>query len=147
MATRSRIAVELPDGTVRSVYCHWDGYPGGRGVGQTLLQHYQAWYKVMYLLDLGNLSSLGAELGEKHDFDTHFDKTGPGVSWCCAYGRDRGEDDVEAKTHPNIQSLLATVGRVGMDEEYLYWLKQDGEWYYTEPPWAEFKLLKEYQDV
>ena len=29
MATRSRIAIELSDGTVKSVYCHWDGYPDG----------------------------------------------------------------------------------------------------------------------
>ena len=35
MATRSRIAVELDNGTVKSVYCHWDGYP--TGVGRDLL--------------------------------------------------------------------------------------------------------------
>jgi hypothetical protein len=35
MATRSRIGVELPDGRVKSVYCHWDGYP--TGVGKDLL--------------------------------------------------------------------------------------------------------------
>ena len=27
MATRSRIAKQNPDGTIKSVYCHWDGYP------------------------------------------------------------------------------------------------------------------------
>jgi len=31
MATRSRIGVELPSGKVKSVYCHWDGYPSGVG--------------------------------------------------------------------------------------------------------------------
>jgi len=31
MATRSRIAVELQDGTVKSVYCHNDGYISGVG--------------------------------------------------------------------------------------------------------------------
>lgn len=31
MATRSRIAVELQDGTVKSVYCHNDGYIDGVG--------------------------------------------------------------------------------------------------------------------
>ena len=35
MATRSRIGVELEDGIVKSVYCHWDGYP--TGVGRDLL--------------------------------------------------------------------------------------------------------------
>ena len=31
MATNSRISFERPDGTVRSIYCHWDGYPEGVG--------------------------------------------------------------------------------------------------------------------
>lgn len=35
MATRSRIAVEVNEGNVISVYCHWDGYP--EGVGKQLL--------------------------------------------------------------------------------------------------------------
>lgn len=35
MATRSRIGVELENGIVKSVYCHWDGYP--TGVGRDLL--------------------------------------------------------------------------------------------------------------
>jgi hypothetical protein len=26
MATRSRIAIENQDGTVQSIYCHFDGY-------------------------------------------------------------------------------------------------------------------------
>jgi len=33
--SRSRGAVELPNGKVKSVYCHWDGYPDG--VGRDLL--------------------------------------------------------------------------------------------------------------
>lgn len=35
MATRSRIGVELPNGKVKSVYCHNDGYFDG--VGQDLI--------------------------------------------------------------------------------------------------------------
>lgn len=31
MATRSRIGIENQDGTVTSVYCHWDGYPENNG--------------------------------------------------------------------------------------------------------------------
>lgn len=31
MGTRSRIGVQLPNGKVKSVYCHWDGYPDGVG--------------------------------------------------------------------------------------------------------------------
>lgn len=38
MATRSTIAVEQPDRTVRVVYCHWDGYPSW--VGKILERRY-----------------------------------------------------------------------------------------------------------
>ena len=31
MSTRSRIGLKLEDGTVKSVYCHSDGYPDGVG--------------------------------------------------------------------------------------------------------------------
>ena len=31
MATRSRIAIENQDGTVKSIYCHWDGYISHNG--------------------------------------------------------------------------------------------------------------------
>ena len=35
MSTRSRIAAVFPDGTFKSIYCHYDGYPAG--VGRRLL--------------------------------------------------------------------------------------------------------------
>ena len=31
MGTRSRIGIEMPDHSVVSVYCHWDGYVEGNG--------------------------------------------------------------------------------------------------------------------
>ena len=34
MSTRSRIGVMMDDGTVKQVYCHWDGYVE-EGVGNT----------------------------------------------------------------------------------------------------------------
>lgn len=67
MGTRSRIGLELPDGTFGSIYCHWDGYPGYNG--KILLGHYSDPAKVEELISLGDLSSLGAEIGEKHDFN------------------------------------------------------------------------------
>jgi hypothetical protein len=39
MATRSRIGIELEDGVIESIYCHWDGYPENNG--KILLEHYQ----------------------------------------------------------------------------------------------------------
>ena len=38
MATRSRIAIEKENGTVESIYCHWDGYPENNG--RILVENY-----------------------------------------------------------------------------------------------------------
>lgn len=62
MATRCRIAKVQDDGTVKSIYCHWDGYP--EGVGKMLLQHYTNPDKVDELVAIGNISSLHETIEE-----------------------------------------------------------------------------------
>jgi hypothetical protein len=94
MATRSLIGKLNSDNTVDYIYCHWDGYLEHNG--RILHEHYNTLEKVDALLALGDLSSLGNEIGEKHDFDFHLSK--PGEDWCTAYGRDRGETGVSVKT-------------------------------------------------
>ena len=59
MATRSRIAIENQDGTVLSIYCHWDGYPSHHG--PILLENYTTQEKVESLIALGSISSLAPE--------------------------------------------------------------------------------------
>jgi len=54
MATRSRIGIELKDGSILSVYHHWDGYP--EWLGKTLKQHYSIRNKVTELIDGGDMS-------------------------------------------------------------------------------------------
>lgn len=56
MGTRSRIGYELPDHSVVSVYCHWDGYPDW--TGKQLVEHYQNRDDVKELIDGGSMSSL-----------------------------------------------------------------------------------------
>jgi hypothetical protein len=56
MGTRSRIGYELPDHSVVSVYCHWDGYPDW--TGKQLVEHYQNRNDVKELIDGGSMSSL-----------------------------------------------------------------------------------------
>jgi hypothetical protein len=56
MGTRSRIGYELPDHSVVSVYCHWDGYVEGNG--RILVEHYQDREAVKKLIDGGSMSSL-----------------------------------------------------------------------------------------
>ena len=91
MGTRSRIGKTNKDGSVTSIYVHWDGYLDH--VGRILANHYTTDEKVDGLVGLGDLSSLGEEIGTKHNFDTC------PRNECNAYGRDRGEDGVEPVTH------------------------------------------------
>ena len=109
MATRSTIAMQLQDGGVRSVYCHWDGYPDG--VGATLRDHYTDPAKIERLLDIGDISSLREEIGEQHDFASSSDVT-------TFYGRDRGETGINARTHADENEWLGY--RKGNACEYGY---------------------------
>ena len=94
MSTRSNIGILNQDGTVDYIYCHFDGYLEHNG--KILHEHYNTEDKVKQLIGLGDISSLGEEIGEKQDFN------GPRVNrdWCLVYGRDRGEDGTEAQTIP-----------------------------------------------
>ena len=56
MGTRSRIGIELPDHTVVSVYCHWDGYVEHNG--RILVEHYLNREDVQELIDGGSMSTL-----------------------------------------------------------------------------------------
>ena len=55
MATRSRIGLQLSDGSILSAYHHWDGYPEWLGV--KLVEHYNTYEKVSELIDGGDMSS------------------------------------------------------------------------------------------
>ena len=55
MSTRSRIGIQLEDGSVLSAYHHWDGYP--EWLGRVLLRHYNSYDKAKALIDGGDMSS------------------------------------------------------------------------------------------
>ena len=55
MATRSRIGIQLSDGSILSVYHHYDGYP--EWLGRILTTHYNTKDKVTELIDGGDMSS------------------------------------------------------------------------------------------
>jgi hypothetical protein len=116
MATRSTIAIEYANGTVEQVYCHWDGYLSNNG--KILITHYRDAFKLEQMIRLGDISSLGAEIGEKHDFDDRCDD-------CTFYGRDRGEKDVGPKLFQSFEDYKANH----QYEEYEYIYRNDGEWY------------------
>jgi hypothetical protein len=105
MSTRSRIAIENQDGTVTSIYCHFDGYLDG--VGKKLFEHYDR-EKTEKLMELGDISVLG-----ESTLDT------------IAYHRDRNED-LHFKTFPNVEDLFENGFNSG--EEYVYCLTNGGIW-------------------
>ena len=100
MATRSTINKLNKDGTVTSIYCHWDGYP----------EHHMPLLKAGYteekdvdeLLALGSLSKLGFK-----------------PKLCSAYHRDWGED-LRIQHYNSAKEINK--------EEYNY-LWTDGEWF------------------
>lgn len=112
MGTRSRIAIRNDDGTYDSIYCHWDGYPSHNGL--ILRDHYSATNKVRALIALGDLSSLRAEIGHKHDFGSHEGEA------CTAYGRDRGETGVEASRSVDIDALAELTQDCGGEWLYVF---------------------------
>ena len=114
MATRSHIGKQLPNGNIKFIYCHFDGYPEHNG--EILKEHYTDEAKIDQLLELGDLSTLGPEIGEKQDFNgcKSHDK-----NWCLAYGRDRGEEDTKAREG-------STDDFLGQIYNYLF---KDGKWH------------------
>lgn len=121
MSTHSMIGIERAAGDdgvrpVTGIYCHFDGYLSH--VGRLLATHYTAPEKIEALMALGCLSSLGAELGEAHDFNA------PPKGVCNAYGRDGGERDVAAREYPSRDAFAC--------EEFNY-LFSDGQWFVLEP--------------
>ena len=112
MATRSIIGVQVADGTFRTIYCHWDGYPENNGA--ILLQHYQDRTKVEELVSIGGLSSLAPNIGTKHDFDAKVEGE------CNFYTRDRQEENMEAQEKATIEDCI--------DEEFTYIFTNENKW-------------------
>jgi hypothetical protein len=105
MATRSRIAIENQDGTVKSIYCHWDGYLSNNG--KILFDHFDR-EKLEKLIELGDISSLG----------TSTENT-------VAYCRDRGED-FHSTGYSSVEDLFELGFESGV--EYVYCLNRDNIW-------------------
>ena len=89
MSTNAAIGMTMPDGTIKAVYLHWDGYITDGGAGETLAEHYKNRTKVEKLIALGFLSSLGAEVDPNPATPHSWSNPQPGVT--VAYHRDRKE--------------------------------------------------------
>ena len=113
MGTRSRIGIELSDGSILSSYHHWDGYPSW--LGRALTTHYNTKEKVAELIDGGDMSSCWSNQrwtkdGKSEETDTY----GP------EYYSDRGDD-----TPPTLHKDQAQFFAAGEEYSYIF---RDGEW-------------------
>jgi hypothetical protein len=136
MSTNSSIAIELEDGTVQQVYCHWDGYP--EYVGKLLNKYYLNSDIVSKLIEGGSISSLSKEIGEKHPFGLieakcqgnlpqdailtdYYDLYDQMTTY---YARDRGED-LRVNTFSDFEQYLKTFQV--QEFNYIY-RKTEGSW-------------------
>jgi len=122
MATRSRIGIELSDGSVLSAYHHWDGYPSW--LGRILKTHYNTKEKVAELIDGGDMSSAWTNAG----FNNETVAQGP------LYYSQRGED-CPPRLDKNIGEYLQN------NEEYGYIFTESEGWLcYDTCDWHETYL-------
>ena len=105
MSTRSAIGYLTPNGNVRAIYCHWDGYVNN-GVGEMLINEWQSAYRVAQLVESGHMSQLGIDLKSS-----------------VFYGRDRGETDVSPEEFESMYQFSSSyLGEC----EYVYLYTRDG---------------------
>ena len=148
MATRSTIAYKTPQGKIRAVYCHWDGYPAHNG--EMLRRYYTQARKIAQLIELGTISSLQKDVfptpNSGHSFDT------PEEDVTIFYGRDRGETGQETREFETVADWISEYG-----EEYNYlwdgqnWLvndhsEQDDNGFYV-LDFVESKITREMLDM
>ena len=116
MSTRARIGIELKNGSILSVYHHWDGYESW--LGRILKTHYNTRQKAAELIDGGDMSSCWTEDRFSIDPTTGYkvQEYGP------QYYSQRGED-----CPPRLDADLAEYLLPDGGEEYHY-LFRNGEW-------------------
>jgi len=116
MATRGRIGYELSDGSILSVYHHWDSYPDW--LGKTLKENYNSEEKVTDLIDGGDMSVCWTD-------DTFRNSDGKIVKkaeFGPQYYSERGED-----CPPNVMSMSQYLDKDN-NEEYAYIWTKNQEW-------------------
>lgn len=146
MSTRSNIGILRKNGSVDVIYCHWDGYL--RNNGDILLNYYKDNEKVNKLIELGDISCLEINVEpttKEHSYDA------PEGNVTVAYGRDRGESNVDFRHFESLDNYLKQVDKLFIEYIYLY-NEENGSWYYTDKTydrlqekkdliWQDFELL------
>ena len=143
MSTNAAIGLTMPDGTIKAVHLHWDGYIAHGGAGETLAEHYKDREKVEKLIALGFLSSLGAEVAPDPASPHSWKNPQPNVT--VAYHRDRN-DPLEPAIVFKDKDSFAEEAKGSLWAEYAY-LFEDGRWlvcdlHLSAKPW-KWKVLSD----
>ena len=112
MSTRSRIGIELKNGSILSVYHHFDGYP--EWLGRILTTHYNSRSLAAELIDGGDMSSCWT--------DERWDDSADG-SYGPQYYSQRGEDHP-----PRLDADLCEYLLPDGCEEYHYIFTRNNQW-------------------
>jgi hypothetical protein len=110
MSTRSGIGIDCGD-HILGVYCHSDGYP--QEVGKILQVYYREPAKVVSLLNLGDISSLDQDIGEKHPFSDRPEGSST------FYGRDRGDTGTALRAFASREDFRVALRAAGVEYVYL----------------------------
>ena len=115
MGTRSAIGYKTPEGKIRAKYSHYDGYVAG--AGKMLQEHYQEARKIAQMVELGDQSYMDKHIfpvGKNHSFET------PEEGVTVFYGRDRGEEGVEAQEFNTVGDFVDYYDGCGCEYFYLH---------------------------
>lgn len=104
MGTRSAIGFAEFDGSVRAIYCHYDGYLEHNG--RILNEYYNSIEALEELLDMGDVVSLESTL-----------------DGCKFFGRDNKAKNIDAQDFKDVSEFFEHYSN--MDCEYFYLF--DGE--------------------
>jgi len=133
MGTRSRIGYELPDHSVVSVYCHYDGYVEHNG--KILVEHYQNRDDVIELIDGGSMSSLRTR-GTWDESSPLRDEKGEYINDAAGYLKYKNDREPQPLYHTERGEQLEVdhtdfdmfvSGKMG-GEEYAYLFDLNGNW-------------------
>ena len=122
MATRSRIGIELNDGSILSAYHHWDGYP--QWLGRILNTHYNTKEKVADLIDGGDMSCAWTNERWNKDLNEFGGATSnkEGTEYGPQYYSQRGEN-----CPPRLDDIFEFLDKEN-NEEYAYIWTVNDEW-------------------
>lgn len=126
MVTSSTISVEHQDGTVSTVYCHYDGYLNHNGY--ILYNYYNSLDMAESLVKLKTLSILGSKLephiDKPHLFEGRIDQRQDDV--CLAYERDSKDIRIEARKYQDMTAYMN--GNNFIEYNYIF---MNNMWFYT----------------